>query len=359
MRILALEPYYGGSHKAFIDGWSQASRHDFTILGLPPYKWKWRMRHSALTFAEQVNERVAGGETVDRLFASSMLNLAEFKGLVDPVIAALPTVIYFHENQLTYPVQEERERDLHFAFTNLTTALAANQVWWNSAFHRDDYLAAKTRFLRRMPDHAPTNAVEQIREKSQVQYPGIHPIPATTHTDQPCHILWCARFEHDKNPALFFDALKEIASMPFRLSVIGEEFENAPDVFAEAKKRFADRIVHWGYQESREAYERVLQEADIVVSTADHEFFGIGIVEAVAAGCYPMLPDRLAYPEVIDKARNPDCFYDGTREGLVACLRDVLDRPRPDLSAQMAPYYWSNRATAMDDAIKASVVNDD
>jgi len=353
MRILALEPYYGGSHKAFIDGWRQASRHDFTILGLPPHKWKWRMRHSAITFADQVNERVAGGETFDGLFASSMLNLAEFKGLVEPAIAALPAVIYFHENQLTYPVREERERDLHFAFTNLTTALAADQVWWNSAFHRDDYLAATTRFLQRMPDHAPTNAVEQIREKSQIQYPGIHPIPTAAKAGQRCHILWCARFEHDKNPALFFEALEEIASTPFRLSVIGEEFENAPDIFAEAKERFADRIVYWGYQPSREAYERVLQEADVVVSTAEQEFFGISVVEAVAAGCYPMLPDRLAYPEVIDKARNPDCFYDGTREGLVACLRDVLDRPRPDLSAQMAPYHWANRATAMDNAIEA------
>ena len=59
MKVLALEPYYGGSHKAFLDGWRAHSRHEWTILGLPAYKWKWRMRHAALTFAEQVRERTA------------------------------------------------------------------------------------------------------------------------------------------------------------------------------------------------------------------------------------------------------------------------------------------------------------
>ena len=61
VRILALEPYYGGSHKAFLDGWSAASRHEFTLLTLPAYKWKWRMRHSAVTFSDDVRQRMAEG----------------------------------------------------------------------------------------------------------------------------------------------------------------------------------------------------------------------------------------------------------------------------------------------------------
>jgi hypothetical protein len=63
-------------------------------------------------------------------------------------------------------VREERERDHHFAFTNLTTALAANAVWFNSAFHRDALLAALPDWLRRMPDHAPLAAVDAVRAKA-------------------------------------------------------------------------------------------------------------------------------------------------------------------------------------------------
>ena len=46
-------------------------------------------------------------------------------------------------------------------------------------------------------------------------------------------------------------------------------------------------------------YLKILSEADIIVSTAIHEFFGISVVEAIAAGAYPLLPKRLAYPEVL------------------------------------------------------------
>ena len=35
LKILALEPYYGGSHKAFLDGWIARSVHDWTLLSQP------------------------------------------------------------------------------------------------------------------------------------------------------------------------------------------------------------------------------------------------------------------------------------------------------------------------------------
>ena len=53
MRILALEPYYGGSHQAFLDGWIAHSQHEWTVVSLPAYHWKWRMRHAAITMARR------------------------------------------------------------------------------------------------------------------------------------------------------------------------------------------------------------------------------------------------------------------------------------------------------------------
>ena len=41
-----------------------------------------------------------------------------------------------------------------------------------------------------------------------------------------------------------------------------------------------------------------MRDADIVLSTAQHEFQGLAVLQAVASGCLPAVPDRQAYPEI-------------------------------------------------------------
>lgn len=62
----------------------------------------------------------------------------------------------------------------------------------------------------------------------------------------------------------------------------------------------------WGYLDSRQSYWRALADCDVVVSTANHEFFGVSVAEAVSMGCIPLLPQRLAYPELVS---TPVCLY--------------------------------------------------
>ena len=231
MRVLALEPYYGGSHRGFLDGWRSRSRFDWTLMTLPPYKWKWRMRHSAVTLASEVERRTSVGERWDCLICSDMLNLAELRGLAPSSVASLPSVIYFHENQITYPVQVEKERDFQFGMTNIVSALAADRVWFNSAFHRQAFLGAIPPFLNKMPDHRPLDAVETIRQRSEVHQPGVACL--STHRpgrpDGPLRILWAARWEFDKNPECLFEALAKLkeTGVDFRISVLGESFRDA------------------------------------------------------------------------------------------------------------------------------------
>ncbi len=366
MRVLALEAYYGGSHRAFLDPWIEGSRHHWTLMTLPPFKWKWRMRHGAVTFAERVAKRVAAGEMWDVVFCSDMLDLATWRGLISPAIHPLPVVAYFHENQLTYPVQVEKERDIHFALTNMTTALAAHEVWFNSAFHRDEWLAAIPRMLKRMPDYQPYDAVEQIRSRSWIYPQGIGDMAKRgSRQPGPLRILWAARWEFDKGPEDFFAALEGLrrAGVAFRVSVLGESFRRVPAVFALARERFAEEIDRWGYQPDREGYLAALSEADVIVSTARHEFFGVGVAEAVAAGCYPLLPKRLAYPELlsaIDPTLRPDCFYDGCVDGLVAGLKTLAARlaaddlwrgdPKRGVDA-VAEFHWPRLVPRLDDGL--------
>jgi len=362
MKILALEPYYSGSHKAFLDGWSSRSRHTWTILSLPGYKWKWRMRHAAITFAQAVAERVAAGERWDLIFCSDMLNLAEFLGLAPAPVQKLPAVAYFHENQLTYPVRHESERDYHFVLTNMTTALAASSVWFNSAFHRDSFLAALPALLKRMPDYQPLDAVERIAAKSRVMPPGIAAVRSRrSRKPGPVRILWAARWEHDKDPESFFEALKILKArgVEFRVSVIGQQFRETPPVFAWAKGHFAEHIDRWGYQPTRQDYEAALRDADVVVSTARHEFFGISVAEAVAAGAYPLLPNRLAYPEILgeQEARRKDgFFYSGEAGELAQRLADLAERIKQEIwqaeqeraRRAVARFFWPSAVRRLD-----------
>lgn len=286
------------------------------------------MRHSAITFADEIAKLRAGGQRWDLIFCSDMLNLAELLGLSPREISELPRIVYFHENQLTYPVRFESERDYQFAMTNITTALAATQVWFNSAYHRDVFLEAINGFLRKMPDHQPTEVVEKIRCKSRVNPPGIAAVARRSEERKPgpIRILWAARAEHDKNPEDFFAALKILKSraINFRLSMIGERFRQSPEIFDWAEDFFSEHIDRWGYQKSRREYEQALAQADVIVSTAEHEFFGISVVEAIAAGAYPVLPNRLAYPEILKLGEDPrrkQFFYDGS----VTELADKLE----------------------------------
>lgn len=369
MQILALEPYYGGSHKAFLDGWSALSPHDWTILTLPAYKWKWRMRHAAVTFAQEVHKHLSGKPPWDLLFCSDMLNLAEFRGLARHDIGDLPSVVYFHENQLTYPVRLESERDYQFAMTNLTSALAADAVWFNSAFHRDEFLAALDAFLKRMPDHQPAGITEDIRRKASIHPPGVAARPARHgRRPGPLRILWAARWEHDKNPEDFFRALAILRkrSIAFRVSVVGEQFREVPEIFAQARRDFADCIDRWGYQESRAEYEAALSEADVFVSTARHEFFGLCAVEAALAGAVPLLPKRLAYPEVFgldESDQTEQVFYDGRPEDLAGKLAGLariiadgqsLIAGTEWLRNRLRQFEWPHLVSVLDEAIARS-----
>ena len=369
MRVLALEPYYGGSHKAFLDGWVARSRHGWTLLSLPAHHWKWRMRHAAATFAQQLRARTEGGQRWDCLLGSDMLNLAEFLGLAPQSVRSLPAVAYFHENQLNYPVRREGERDLHFSLSNMVTALAATQVWFNSAFHRDAFLAELDATLRKIPKGLGFDAVGQIRARSLVEAPGIDPPAARgPRAPGPLRILWAARWEHDKGPEEFFDAVGRLdaCGVDFRLSVIGEQYRDRPAVFDRARDRFAGRIDRWGFQPARQDYHAALAEADVIVSTAAHEFFGLSVVEAIAAGAYPLLPKRLAYPEVLGLADLPErgvFFYEGGAEAISDKLEKLathlaagdLWQGAPSLGPQVADrFFWTNRAAAMDEALEGA-----
>jgi len=103
--VLILEAFYGGSHRQLVDILRRELVPGAQLFTLPAKKWQWRLRTAAIHFAEVIPK----GRTFRLIFASSTMNMAEFLAL-RPDLNTARKVIYFHENQLCYPVREQKER---------------------------------------------------------------------------------------------------------------------------------------------------------------------------------------------------------------------------------------------------------
>jgi len=308
VRILVLEPYFGGSHKTFIKGLVQRLPYTFDLLTLPARKWKWRMRLAAPFFADRLQK---DEERYDLILCSTFVDVATLRTLAPSWINDIPVLTYFHENQFAYPVQVDDQRDCHFALTNVTTALASDRLAFNSTYNLETFLSGAAELLKKAPDMKFPAWEERIREKTTILPPAfdfkqIDAITGNEWLTKPKHtpvIIWNHRWEHDKDPEFFFEILFELEKLGlnFSLIVLGQSFAKQPAIFRAAKKRLAKRIIHFGYVRSRRDYLQFLHSGDFVVSTARHEFFGLAVVEAVRAGCRPLLPCRLSYPEIFAK----------------------------------------------------------
>jgi glycosyltransferase involved in cell wall biosynthesis len=351
MRVLLLEPFFGGSHRQWAEGFQQRSSHQVTILSLPAYHWKWRMHGAAMSLAKRFME---SDLVPDLILATDMLDLACFLSITRKRTAGIPTVIYFHENQLTYPWSGSDEdvavqRDLHYAFINYTSALVADHVFFNSEYHRNSFLSELPHFLGRFPDHQNLHSVEQIRDKSSVLHLGLDLTgletvqPSQINKPKEAVILWNHRWEYDKNPEEFFRSLYTIQERgaEFRLVVLGQRFPTSPKVFVEAEKVLKDRIIHCGYVSDRSEYARWLFTSDILPVTSYQDFFGISVVEAMFCNVKPLLPGRLAYAEHIPLSQHDMFFYeDDLTDRLLRMIADVNFLRDQQTRSYVQKYDW-------------------
>ena len=303
MKVLLLSAYAAGSHVS----WRHCLQHmlpdwDWNVLELPPRHFCWRVRGNPLYWSLEQRERLESG--FDLLLATSMVDLATLRGLV-PGIARLPSALYFHENQFDYPPGRSQHGPLEAQMVSLYAALAADRLLFNSRYNLDGFLRGCAGLLERLPDKVPAGVPERLAEKARVL-----PVPVAVEAlaegqskwpgrsaGRPMRLLWIGRFEYDKCGERLLAVLRllESTAIDYEVAVVGQQFRDSPPAFKDIATEFPHRLVHFGYVREEYAYRALLRGADLVLSTALHEFQGLAVIDAVAAGCLPAscIPDTV------------------------------------------------------------------
>jgi glycosyltransferase involved in cell wall biosynthesis len=317
VKILLLSAYAAQSHVQWQRGLrAMLPEFEWQVLELPPRHFSWRVRGNALYWALQERELLNGG--YDLVLATSMVDLATLRGLV-PTLCTTPAILYFHENQFDYPRQQRQHSLLEAQMVSLYSAVAADSLLFNSNYNRESFLDGCEKLLGRLPDKVPPGVVALLREKSAILPVAIDrdllakaspawPGTASGAPGKPLRIVWCGRFEYDKGAQGLLPVLQQLERQQceYELALVGQQFRNLPPVFADIQREFPHRLVHCGYLEEAGDYHALLRGADVVLSTSLHEFQGLAVLEAVAAGCIPAVPDRLAYRDIYpDVYRSP------------------------------------------------------
>jgi glycosyltransferase involved in cell wall biosynthesis len=217
-------------------------------------------------------------------------------------------------------------------------------------------------FLNEFPDERQHGHLETVKGKSVVLPVGcaIDEIPLGPKDDPPL-VLWNHRWDPDKDPSSFIAVMARLAQtgIDFRIALTGERFVKQRREYDESIAALGHLVIVDDHLERGE-YLGVLGRSTIVMSTALQEFFGVSIVEAMAAGALPVLPRRLVYPERIPFEVGDRTLY-GSQDQAVELLASALGSVQETralgsaLRAEVDRYDWSVVAPTYDEWLESIV----
>ncbi|NNC55504.1 MAG: DUF3524 domain-containing protein [Pseudomonadales bacterium] len=353
MRVLLLSAYDALSHRYWREQLTAGfPSFNWTVLALAPRHFSFRTRGNPLSWYSAQREQLA--QPFDLVIATSMVDMATLRGLI-PSLASVPLWLYCHENQFVYPGSEHQQSEmqrgnrLQAQLVFLYNCLCADAISFNSSYNRDTALAGLAKLLKTFPDKFDASLLTGIQARSDVLPIPLREAASATQKNsrgadgEALQLVWNHRWEYDKGPAhlLAFARLMVQAGPPATLHVVGQQFRARPAAF-EALERLlptqhdepqqrakapepgaALQRGAWGFIDNSDEYGELLARCDVVVSTALHDFQGLAVLEACLAGCTPLLPDKLVYPEQFD-AKWLYAWHDDPQLNAVSMLDALL-----------------------------------
>lgn len=88
-------------------------------------------------------------------------------------------------------------------------------------------------------------------------------------------------------------------------------------------------IVTLDKERTKEQYYALLSKAKVVLAPSEQETFGIGVVEGMALGCIPVVPDKLSFQETVPSKWRYNPVQDNIQEyinnAMVSSVQDQID----------------------------------
>jgi hypothetical protein len=315
--ILALEPFYGGGRRHMLETLIHYSRHRWTLLKLPPRRIERRLTAASHWFAEQLTRHWVG--RVDLLFTSEALNLADLYRLM-PTLVRKPSVVYFHSNQLPHPsVKSDNPLDV----ANLNTAAAAHEIWFNSLYHLRDFFTRASTLVQRHPELSGRNPMPELTAKAQLIAPPVDFTPINEHL--------LKGGPQRRKRAIFVDTrdadAKLLNAALGTLARRGERFEL---ITIGPVEELSEELPRTTLPEIAEAsHVNAMLSCGIFLSAKPGCPCDYRAVRAMAAGCWPVVPNSGCYPEIVPASIQSAAMYEASPSALTSRIQDVWHLERP------------------------------
>lgn len=345
-RTLILSAYHAKSHEMWVNS-MRRMLSSCEVLSLAPRYFDWRVRGNPLSWYEDLQGLGEKHQKTpfQQMIVTSMCDLAALAG-IHPWIGAIYKIVYFHENQFAYP-SGSKAPSLEVKMVGLYNAMAANQIVFNSHWNFDSFFEGVAGLISQFPDAVPNIQGDQGLIHSLKSKSVVIPVPISSLSEyaaqlkphsieeyqsgQVIKVAWNHRWEYDKGPKELYQLVQGLQDrgVLFELHLFGERFRNQPDEFGLLSQLLgADLHIHQ-YDNQFEDYLEKLSHCHVVLSTALHEFQGLGILDGLASGCFPLVPKRLSYVEMYPEQYQYDDLHDA-----IAWLESFQEGIEPETLTQ-------------------------
>jgi len=133
------------------------------------------------------------------------------------------------------------------------------------------------------------------------------PVPVDLHSFKPVkkkknQFVFVGRLSRNKRVDLLVKAFKRTSEKNARLFIAGNDFEGLGEELKKLAK--GDSRIKFLGAVTGAKLKRLLAESEFFVSASDYESFGISAVEAMSAGCIPILSGIASFRDFLDSGKN-------------------------------------------------------